>query len=147
MFWTIHSTAHSLDEPGPLTGQIIERIGLGPNNHGNFEWMGMMPHLLYERLRLGSAGSLTWVSRVMPPGRKSPDEVGYSNKWKVAASVLFQILTKWNLLFCVTLLNWALTIICAFILRAHYLKLPFAFFFWSSYLSLQGKYLGGRLGI
>ena len=85
---------------------------------------GNEAHLLDERLRFGSASSLTSVSRVMPPANH---QMRLFNKWKIAASVLFQILTKWNLLFCVTMLNWVLTIICAFILPAHYLKLPVAF--------------------
>ena len=72
MFWTIHSTARSLDGPWP-------KLSL------KFRVNGNEAHLLDEQLRFESADSLTSVSEVMPPANH---QMRLFNKWKITTSVL-----------------------------------------------------------
>ena len=115
-----------------------------------------------KRLRFGSAGSLTLVSGVMASANH---QMRLLNKWSPrqflttsishylffnSHNITIQILTQW-IIFLVIRLHWLLIInnglahiSCAFILSAHYCKLPVAFLviipcrFWAS------SYLGGR---
>lgn len=56
----------------------------GPRNKLSLKFRvnGNESHLLNERLRLGSAGSFTWVSGGVMSARESANEV-YSTKWKI----------------------------------------------------------------
>ena len=70
LFWIIHSTAHSLDN---LSSERARPM-YSTKNRVN----GNEAHLLDERLRFGSAGSLTSVSGVIPANH----QMRLFNKWK-----------------------------------------------------------------
>ena len=99
---------------------------------------GNEAHSLDERLRFGSAGPLTSVSRVMPPVNH---QMRLFNKWKIAALLLFQILYAVKYFISHSILKLS----TRHHLPAHYLKLLVDFLV--IYLSLLGKNLGGGLGI